>query len=522
MPNDSGESIISSNGTTPDGIGGAFKPSLWIALGNLLSRLLSFAGDAVKSHYFGAGGVVDAFNVAAAVPTLLSDLVIKSLVDSAAIPVFSECSKEDLWPLATALLNLTGIVVTGAVVLMEGFAPRLVSLISGGSPPDVQALTVNLLHLTLPVLLILNFSGILSALLYVRRRIILPTVAGTVFNGVIVVVAVSLQARLGIFALALGLLLGALVQTAVQLAGLRGLPWRYHLLFWHPGVRQIAILYFPILVGLLAEVFLSRPVTYALASRTGEGGISWMTYALTLRQLPEGLIATALSVTVLVRLSAEKNPQAFRSTLVYGLRLAMLLILPAGVGLLLLARPVTALLFEHGSFTASDTRITAFALQWYVGGLPFSTIDLLLVVAFYARHNTWTPAAIGLCCTLLYMALAALLLPRFGLNSIMFADSVRYVVHMLLCALILFPALGGLADPGAFRTLLHTLIASAIMGLTVGVVSQALVPGESLIPRLMDVGISILSGLVVYGGVLAVLSTDDLRLILSLVRGNRR
>src|SRR5258708_10575500 len=105
------------------------------------------------------------------------------------------------------------------------------------------------------------------------------------------------------------------------------------------------MLFSPILLGLLIEVFLSRPLTYAFASQTGEGGIAWMGYALTLRQLPEGLIASALSITVLVRLSAVPldNLSSFRETLAGGLRLAFLLIIPASVGLFLLAHPIPAL-----------------------------------------------------------------------------------------------------------------------------------------------------------------------------------
>ncbi len=506
--------------------GGLFRTSAVIALANLLGRLLGFAGDTVKSHYFGAGGRVDAFNVAAAVPTVLNDLLIQSLVNSAYIPVLSkyQAARDELWRLSNALLNLTSLLIAILVLLMELLAPLLAHLLNGGASAEMQLLTVNLMRMTIPVLLILNLSGIVSALLYTRQRVLLPTAAGVLLNGAIVVSAVLLQARLGVFALTLGLLLGALLQVAVQLVGLRGMAWPYRPMFWHPDLRRIAGLYLPILAGLLLEILFSRPLTYALASQTGEGGIAWMGYALTLRQAPEGLIATALSITVLVRLSAisPEKSHLFHDTLAEGLRLAFILIIPATVGLFLLARPITALLFEHGSFTANDTGMVAQALRWYLAGLPFATVDLLLVVAFYARRNTLTPALIGAFTTLIYIGLSKTLLPVMGLYSLMFADSARFVLHAGLSTYFLFHATGGLSHRGIFGTLWKSLLAAGVMGLAISAAAGLTSPGENTLSKALAVVIPTGAGLLVYLTALTVLGIDDLRLLRRVLLGTRR
>ena len=491
---------------------GLIRTSSLVALANLISRVLGFAGDAVKSHYFGAGRLVDAFNVAAAVPTLLNDLLIQSLVNSAFLPVFSayESTPETLGELATALLNLTTLFFAGATLLMELLAPALASILNGGTSADGQTLTANLLHVTLPALLALNFSGIASALLYAKQRIVLPAVAGAILNGTILLAVLLLQARFGIFSLAFGLLLGTLLQLAVQLYGLRGTGWRYRLIFWHPALRRIAALFSPILAGLLVEVFISRPVTFALASQTGAGGIAWMGYALTLRQLPEGLIATALSITILVKLSAvaRERLDIFRETLADGLKLAFVLTLPASIGLFLLAQPVVALLFEHGSFTTLDTGIVAHALRWYLLGLPFSTIDLLLVVAFYARRNTLTPALIGLFTTFVYIGLSRALLPALGLYSLMLADSIRFVLHTVLSVFFLFRLIGGLPALGVYRTLGRSMLAAVVMSAGVYAVNRLLPSGETLWNKLLAVGIPVLIGVVLYLAMLTVLGVN--------------
>lgn len=500
---------------------GLLQTSGLIALTNLISRALGFAGDAVKSHYFGAGGAVDAFNVAAAVPTLLNDLLIQSLVNSALIPIFStyEATQAELWRLSTALLNSTTLFFASVVLLVELFAPRVVSILNGGASAEGQALTTNLLRLTAPALLALNFSGMVSTLLYVRQRIVRPAVAGLILNGAILLTAVLLSARLGIFALALGIVLGALLQIAFLLYGLRGANWPYRLVFWHPGMRRVAALFSPILLGLLVEVFVSRPITFALASQTGEGGIAWMGYALTLRQLPEGLIATALSITVLVKLSAvaQENTASFQETLAEGLRLAFILIIPASVGLFLLAQPITALLFEHGSFTAPDTQIVTQALRWYLPGLPFATVDLLLVVAFYARRNTLTPALIGLFTTMVYIGLSRTLLPVMGLYSLMLADSIRFALHMVLSIVFLFRSMGDRQErslsAGVFRTLQRSILAVAVMAIGIGAVSTLLPYGENLWSKALAVVIPVLTGVFIYATLLLILGADELRLL---------
>ncbi len=503
-----------------------FRTSGAIALFNLVGRLLGFLGDTVKSHYFGAGGLVDAFNVAAAVPTLLNDLLIQSLVNSTFIPVFSnyQDTPAEFWLLSNALLNITSLFFTGVVLLLELCTPLLAHLLNGGASTDMQALTTTLLHITIPVLLVLNISGVLSAVLYAKQRIVLPTVAGMFFNGAILLSAVLFQARLGILALALGLLFGALLQVAALLRGLRGVSWPYRLTLWHPGLSRMAGLFSPILIGLLVEIFVSRPLTYAFASQTGEGGIAWMGYALTLRQVPEGLIATALSITVLVRLSAipQEKTDLFRDTLAEGLRLAFILIIPSAVGLFLLAQPITALLFQHGSFTARDTDIVAQALRLYLVGLPFSTVDLLLVVAFYARRNTLTPALIGVVTTFVYIGLSKTLLPVMGLYGLMLADSTRFVLHTGISASLLFPLLGGLAEHGIAGTLWKSLLAAAAMAVALSVTAGMLVPGEDVVSKALAVLIPAATGLLVYLATLTVLAADDLRLLWYALPGRRR
>ena len=279
--------------------------------------------------------------------------------------------------------------------------------------------------------------------------------------------------------------------------------------------------------SLSMDTLIIRPFSYRLASHTGEGGIAIMNWATTLIQFPQGLVATAISVAILptlARQSAEMTEQAqraFKDTLGLGLRLATSLILPAATGLFVLSIPIIALLFENGAFVAADTEITSQALRLYLIGLPFAAIDLLLVYAFYARKDTLTPALIGIVSLVSYLGVALLLFERFGLFSLMVADSVKHFVHALISSLLLRRRLDGFGSQRLAITGFKSALASLIMAMI------ALVT----LPRLMDVigSTSVLHELllvvicaVLYGGVFLLaarlLKLQELSWLLNLMR----
>jgi putative peptidoglycan lipid II flippase len=494
-----------------------------IALGNVTSRVLGLVRETVKSHYFGAGGAVDALTVATIVPTMMYDLLIGGMVSSALVPIFSEYAakknRDDLWGLVSVLLSLAAAAFALFILLIEWFAPQVAFLLSSGSSPDVLALTARLLRITVPAVLFLSLSGVLSGVLFALRRFSFPAFTAAVFNAAMVVVTLALHAQLDVSSMALGLLVGAFLQVVLQFPGLRDARLRFRLTLTHPGLRRIAVLYAPIVLGLAVDILISRPISYNLASRTGEGGISWMGYATTLIQFPQGLVATAISIAILPTLSAQfngSNGGPFRATLARGLRLVIVLIVPATVGLLILAHPTVALLFEHGDFVARDTEITALALQLYVLGLPFAAVDLLLVHAFYARQDTLTPALIGVGTIVVYLVIATLLLPSLGLFSLMAADSVKHLLHMVISWVILRRRTGKLSEHSIGRTLGISLAASLVMGaVALGALwgVRRLMPAESALVEVAAVVVPGIVGAGLYLALVSALGVEEFRLL---------
>lgn len=483
-----------------------------VALGNITSRVLGLAREMLLSDLFGAGVTVDAFQLAVIVPKTLYDLLIGGHVNSAIVPVLSEYAmardRSELWRLVNLLLGVVVVLLAVLVLGIELAAPHIIGLIASSEVPETQQLATSLLRITAPALMFLSLFAVLSGVLYALQRFTLPAFAGAMFNGAIVIVTLIAAPSLGIAAMSLGWLIGALVQMAAQGWGLRDARLFPTLRGWRvsPGLRRIGLLYLPVMFSLVIDTLVIRLVSYRLASQVGPASISYMNVATTLMQFPHGLVATAISIAILptlsrqaVYLSNSEGAGVYRETLGRGLRLGIVLILPAAIGLFVLAVAVVGLLFEHGSFTAVDTANSALALRLYLFGLPFATVDLLLIFAFYSQKDTLTPAIIGVISLVAYMVIALSLIEEYGLFSLMIADSCKHVIHASVAAYLLFRRIGGLRSLNLAITTVKALVASLLMGASAFAVMRVLlgvVPDNTLGELIVVMGTAGVGGVV--------------------------
>jgi len=503
-----------------------------LALGNICSRLLGLAREIVLTYLFGATGAVDALQVAIIVPKAIYDLLIGGHINGAIVPVLSDVitsrGKDELWRVVSTLISFVAALIACLVLLIELLAPQIVPLVAPGADAGTRQLAVELLRLTAPALIFLSLFAVFSGTLFALRSFSLPAFAGVVFNACVVLVTLTLAPSLallpnlsghsplfpfllarpggGIIVVAVGWLIGAIAQMLLQMPGLRLRRLRFSLHWRHPALKSIGLLYLPVMLSLIMDTLIIRPFSYNLASQTIEGGIAIMNWATTLIQFPQGLVATAISVAILptlARQSAEMTAlaqRAFKDTLGLGLRLTIALILPAATGLFVLAVPIVALLFENGAFLAADTEVTAQALRLYLIGLPFAALDLLLVYAFYARKDTLTPALVGIVSLIFYMGVALLLFERYGLFSLMIADSVKHFAHATISGVLLWRRMDGFGRQRLARTGIKSALSSLIMAvvalLTLPTLMELIGAGTVLQEALL-----VLLCALIYGGV---------------------
>ncbi|MCD6519678.1 MAG: murein biosynthesis integral membrane protein MurJ [Anaerolineae bacterium] len=442
------------------------------SLGNVASRLLGLVRESVIAGTFGASGATSSFDAVSTVPKMVYELLIGGMLSAALIPVLSEYAVEErraeLEEILSLLLSLAGTLAIVIVVLLELAAPLIAPLLVGGFDAQLLRTATKLIRLIVPSIPIYVLSGILQAYHYARRRFVYPAMGAPAHNLGVIIAVLLFSRVLGIASLSIAIVLAALTQFLVQLPGLKGVrfSWTFH---WrHPVVRRILQLYAPVVLSIVVQnigIIIDRN----LASRTMSEAITWMNKATFLIQLPLGLVSIAISLAVLPTLSqidARKELSRFKSTLSLGLRLVLVVIIPATAGLFALGKPIIELIFEHGEFTPMDTLQSWNALRLYLLGLPFAAIDLPLVFAFYAQKDTLTPVIVGIVCVLLYLIVGPTLafLAGWSFLGLVMANSVQLTSHALLMLALFGRRFGGLQGYGVLRTALKAGVASIGVG----------------------------------------------------------
>ena len=412
-------------------------------------------------------------------------------------------------------------------------------------------MTTKMIRIILPAVLFFGLSGIVTGLLYTLKRFTYPAFGAAIYNAGIITAALLLADKVNIYSLGLGILLGAIFQLAIQLPDLRDVRFSFSLDLSHPALRRIVGLYLPVVLGLVISN-IGIVIDRNLASRTGGESIAWMRFATRLIQLPIGLVSAAVSLAILPTLSQYGSSEAqssniqypismkrqtsnvkrqtsnvkretleFQRTLALGLKMVLIAIIPATIGLFVLATPVVALLYEHGDFGARDTIQTALALRYYLLGLTFAAIDLPLVFAFYARKDTLTPALVGVLGVVVYLIVALSLIRPLGMIGLILANSTQLTIHALTMLALIQRRLGGLGGHGIMALAFKTLCAALAMG---GVVYfglsglQGAVEANTLVGKLAIVGGAGGVGVVTYLGMIAVLRVEEARVIGEMLR----
>lgn len=411
--------------------------ALLIAAGNIASRVLGLVRESVIGAQFGLG--VDTFTVASLVPTQLYDLLINGAISAALVPVLSEYAEADereFWHVASTIINLALLVLATLVLVLFLLSEPVVSAIGPGFAGAKRTETVDMVRYLMPAVVLMGLSGLVTALLYARQKFLLPAFTTSAYNLGIIIAAVLLAERFGVFALVFGVLLGASMQVLLQLPGLRGIVYRPIIDLRHPGVRRILKLYAPVALG-IAFSTIGVTIDRNLASQF-PGAPSAMRYATTLIQFPLGLVAAAVSFAVLPTLSRQASANdeaAFGATLGMGLKVVLLLVVPATAGLLALAQPTVQSILR---LNANDAAITAGALRLYLPGLPAAAIDQVLLFAVYAHKRTLMPNLVQGAAVLIYIltALSLLALTDLGFGALVLGNSAQWIGHLLLLMLL--------------------------------------------------------------------------------------
>ena len=388
----------------------------------LLSRILGFVRDTVIARSFGAGMATDAFFVAFRIPNLLRRLFAEGAFSQAFVPVLSEYKNlhgaeatKDLVDHVASMLAFVLLIVTVIGIIA---APLIIYLSAPGfsAKPDKFQLTVDLLRITFPYIFFISLVAFAGGILNTFSKFSVPAFTPVLLNLSFVFFALVVAPHLAapITALAWGAFFGGLLQLAFQvpfLLKLKLLP-RWRLNFQHPGMRKILRLMGPALFGVsIGQI--SLLISTIFASFLAAGSVSWLFYADRLMEFPAGMLGVGLGTILLPSLAKHyqsKNAAEYSKLLDWGLRLTLMLTLPAALALALLAVPLVTTLFHYGQFSAHDVWMTRNAVVAYSIGLTGLILVKILAPGFYAQQNIRTPVKIGVVTLLVTQTLNCVLI----------------------------------------------------------------------------------------------------------------
>ncbi|HVF65344.1 MAG TPA: murein biosynthesis integral membrane protein MurJ [Casimicrobiaceae bacterium] len=401
----------------------------------LLSRITGLARESLKAVLFGAGAQMDAFEAAFRLPNILRRMFAEGAFSQAFVPILAEYHRQrgpgatrDLIGRVATLMAIVLLVVSVIGILA---APALVYLLAAGfaRTPGKVELTADLLRIVFPYILFVSLVSLAGGVLNVHRRFAIPAFTPVLLNLSVIAAALLLAPHVDppIMALAWGVAIGGIAQLALQIRPLMkvGMLPRPSFDWGDAGVKRVLVAMVPAILGVSAAQ-ISLLINTQLAALLGDGRVSWITYADRLMEFPSALLGVAIGTVLLPSLAkhhSDADHARYADLLDWGLRLALLLALPAALALWLIAVPLIATLYQYGRFTVDDLWQVRAALLGYAVGLTALILVKILAPGFYARQNLRTPVKIAFVTVLITQTIALLLMHPLGHAGLTLATS---------------------------------------------------------------------------------------------------
>ncbi len=478
-----------------------------------LSRVAGLVREVVAAGYYGTSAAMSAFTLAFQVPNLVRALFADAALSAAFVPVFTELleqrERRRALQLAGALFGLILVVLGAITVLFILAAPALMPLFTGGDVPEaVDDLTVGLSRLLFPIVVLLGLNGLLIGVLNAYDEFTIQALAPVVWNVVIIAVLVGLHGVLDpgdeIYAYAIGVLAGTGVQLAMAFPALRRVGFRVapNLRWRSPEVRRILVLMLPVTIGLGLINFnlLINSVVGFLVSDEAPAAID---RAFRIYMLPQGVFSVAIATVLfptLSRLATRGDMDGIRAQVGSGSRLILVLLVPAAAATLVLAEPITRVVYERGAFDARSTDQAAEALLWFSFSLPFSGLNLLLTRTFFSLQSPWTPTALAGVTLLVNTAVSVALYEPLGIGGVVAGTVAGTLAMTIGQALYLRRRTGGLELGATLVTAAKVTAASALLAAVAYATWAGLdaVAGDALPGQILAVGGALTAGAAAY------------------------
>jgi putative peptidoglycan lipid II flippase len=508
------------------------RSTAFFSIATACSRVAGLVREIVAASYFGITGPMSAFTIAFQVPNLVRSLFADAAIQAAFVPVFTEelekGNKREAFRLASTLIYLVTLVLGAVTAVFVLAAPLIVPIFAPGFSGEILDLTVTLSQILFPILILLGATGMAVGILNSYDRFAAFAISPFFWNVVIILVLVLLEPAFHgndrIYAYAIGVLAGTVVQLAIPAFDLRNTPFRFTRdIDWRlPDVRRVLLLMLPVTLslGLINFDLLLNSIVGTLVSDQAPAAID---KAFRIYMLPQGIFSVAVATVAfptLARFAARHEWDNLRATMSNGMRQILLLLIPAAAVLLVLSVPITRLVYQRGEFDAAQTHLVAQALFWFAFSLPFNGLYLLLTRTFFSLQRPWVPTAVAGSNLVVDVIFSFAFYSPFGVGGVVAATVIATVSSVVAESVILRDQLGSLDLTRLFDTVMRVIAAAALLaGVSYLVwygLDQAL--GRDTIAQIVSLGVALLAGFATYFAAVLALRVPEADQIMRLLR----
>jgi putative peptidoglycan lipid II flippase len=508
------------------------RSTAFFSIATAASRVAGLVREIVAAGFYGIKGPMSAFTIAFQVPNLVRALFADAALQPAFVPIFSELigkkQYREAFRLASTMLMLITMVLGAITALFVLLAPVLMPIFAPGFEGETLDLTISLSQVLFPILILLGASGIVVGILNSYDRFGAFAISPLFWNLTIILVLVVLEPMFSrqdrIYAYAIGILVGTVVQLAIPAFDLRNTPYRFSFAFdWrHPGVRRVLLLMLPVTIS-LGLINFNQVINSFFATFVSEEGPAAIDKAFRIYQLPQGIFSVAIATVLfptLARFANQGEIGNLRATMANGMRQILFVLIPAAAAILALSDPMIRLIYQRGEFDPTQTAIVAEALFWFAFSLPTNGLYLLQTRTFFSLQQPWQATALAVI-DLVVSAVAALALyGPFGIGGIVAGTGIGTSAAVVAQAVILRREFGGLELGRLFSTAARITLASAALAgagwLVWDLLDQAL--GRGLAGQIVSLGAGLTVGGAIYVLLARLLRIAELDQILRLVR----
>ncbi len=462
------------------------KSASTVSLWTLASRITGLVRESLLAALFGASALTDAFNVAFRIPNLFRRLFAEGAFSQAFVPVLAATRAQHGDAATKQVVDKVATVLAWALVLTcvlgVAIAPWMVWAMASGLQKDPRGYdaAVVMTRFMFPYIGFMSMVALSSGILNTYKRFAVPAATPVLLNVSTIAAAWGLAPWFGqrgiepIFAMAVGVMVGGVLQLALQIPALRalgmlprfGLGWSSICAAWaDPATRNITHLMAPALLG-VSVAQISLLINTQIASHLPTGSVSWLSYADRLMEFPTAMLGVALGVVLMPQLAAARasgDAQDYSASLDWGLRIVVLLAVPCAVALLVFAQPLVAVLFHYKAFTAFDVAQTARALQGWGVGLVGIVAIKVLAPGYYANQDIKTPVRIAIAVLVITQLLNLALVPLFAHAALSLSIGLGAVVNAVWLLVGLRRRGSYQPSPGWGRFVLQVLLGAALL-----------------------------------------------------------